>query len=132
MSDEIDPADWPDKLRPIVKQMNALLELEPGWNSYDAKPIQREACTRGLEMLQARDDVPLPQVVPRPPGGIQLEWLGPDGDFCVEFDCTTRMCKIGVTLDIEEWRSEVSLVPLETMLVWIGGASRPAVEVRKD
>jgi hypothetical protein len=56
--------------------MIELLELPPGWNSYNAKPITKENVNFAFSLLARtmRADTPAPNVVPMVRGGVQLEW----------------------------------------------------------
>jgi hypothetical protein len=56
--------------------MIELLELPPGWNSYNAKPIRKENVNFALSLLGQimRHDTPVPSVVPLVRGGVQFEW----------------------------------------------------------
>jgi hypothetical protein len=59
-----------------VQRMIELLELPPGWNSYNAKPITKENVNFAFSLLARtmRADTPAPNVVPMVRGGVQLEW----------------------------------------------------------
>jgi len=56
--------------------MIELLELPPGWNSYNAKPITKENVNFAISLLgrTMHADTPAPNVVPMVRGGVQLEW----------------------------------------------------------
>jgi hypothetical protein len=60
----------------LVRALVRLANLPPGWDSYNAPPMSRDAGHFALEILQAvmRPRTPLPQVVPSAAGGVQLEW----------------------------------------------------------
>jgi hypothetical protein len=59
-----------------VQKMIELLELPPGWNSYNAKPITKENVNFAISLLgrTMHADTPAPNVVPMVRGGVQLEW----------------------------------------------------------
>ena len=59
-----------------VQQMIELLELPPGWNSYNARPIKKENVNFAVDLLgqTMRVDTPAPNVIPMVRGGVQLEW----------------------------------------------------------
>lgn len=59
-----------------VQRMIELLELPPGWNSYNAKPIRKENVTFAIDLLGRlmRENTPLPNVIPMVRGGVQFEW----------------------------------------------------------
>jgi hypothetical protein len=60
----------------VVRALVRFANLTPGWDSYHAPPIRRDAGHFALEVLQGvmRPRTPPPQVVPSSSGGIQLEW----------------------------------------------------------
>lgn len=68
--------NFPHGLIVAVQRMIELLELPPGWNSYNARPISKENVKFALSLLgQAmRADTPAPTVIPMVRGGVQLEW----------------------------------------------------------
>jgi hypothetical protein len=59
-----------------VQRMIELLELPPGWNSYNARPIRKENVNFALGFLGQTmlADTPVPNVIPMVRGGVQLEW----------------------------------------------------------
>jgi len=59
-----------------VQTLIELLELPPGWNSYNASPIRKENVNFAVELLARvmRAGTPAPDVVPKVRGGVQLEW----------------------------------------------------------
>ena len=59
-----------------VQKMIELLELPPGWNSYNAKPITKENVNYAVGLLSRimNTRTPAPEVVPMVRGGVQLEW----------------------------------------------------------
>jgi hypothetical protein len=66
----------PKSVISAVGKMIELLELPPGWNSYNAKPISKENVNFALRVLSQtmRANTPAPTVVPMVRGGVQLEW----------------------------------------------------------
>jgi hypothetical protein len=68
--------NFPHGLISAVQRMIELLELPPGWNSYNAKPIRKENVNFALSILgrTMRADTPPPTVIPMVRGGVQLEW----------------------------------------------------------
>lgn len=69
---------WPVSpgLNSAISQIARLLELRAGWDSNNAKPVQREAVNGALQVLSKvlGPATPSPQVVPTVGGGLQLEW----------------------------------------------------------
>jgi hypothetical protein len=59
-----------------VSRLIDLLQLPNGWNSYNARPISRDNVTFAVNLLGRlmRKGTPVPNVVPRVRGGVQLEW----------------------------------------------------------
>jgi hypothetical protein len=60
----------------VQRSLVRLVNMKKGWDSYEARPIRRDAGFFALELLQQfmRNRTPAPQVVPTSAGGIQLEW----------------------------------------------------------
>jgi len=59
-----------------IQRMIEFLELPPGWNSYNAKPIRKENVNFAVNLLGRLmgQDTPAPNVIPMVRGGVQLEW----------------------------------------------------------
>lgn len=59
-----------------IERMMELLKLPPGWNSYNAKPIEMENVKLAANILSLvmSHGTPVPHVVPLVRGGVQLEW----------------------------------------------------------
>ena len=68
--------DEPKWLTTTVERMNELLELQPNWDSYGARCVEKHAVETALEILGTvmRPNTSPPTVVPTVEGGIQLEW----------------------------------------------------------
>lgn len=83
--------------RAIVK-LNQLSELKDNWDSYGAKPIERNAVLMALNLIRVihNPQVPEPTIVPLASGGIQFEWhtaqkdlevsLSPNGQASIYFE----------------------------------------------
>ena len=73
---EVSAPSFPNGVLLAVQKMIELLELPPGWNSYNARPIRKENVTFALDVLAhtMRADTPVPNVIPMVRGGVQLEW----------------------------------------------------------
>src|SRR5918998_238559 len=58
------------------RQIDDLLALAPGWDSYSARQITGDAGSRAFALLeeQTQHETPRPSIVPMARGGIQLEW----------------------------------------------------------
>jgi hypothetical protein len=59
-----------------IRKLYSLTELKAGWNSYTARPIQRDVIDHIARWIPTllQPTTPEPAVVPRVRGGIQLEW----------------------------------------------------------
>ena len=74
---------WGD---PTISRLTQLLELEPGWDGYNASAIRRDIVDFCLQMMLRTFDyeTPAPQIVPLAGGGLQLEWHLREFDLEVE------------------------------------------------
>lgn len=70
---------------PFIRKLRSLLRLEPGWDSYGARPISTHAVETALAFLAQTAGGPGPSIVPTVRGGIQLEWH--NGRIDVEIEC---------------------------------------------
>jgi len=81
-----------DTLTSTIQRIAEYAELEPGWDSYGAKPISREVRQTAERFVRATAQIALPTwVSPLPNGGIMLDWetptvllsidVEPDGSF---------------------------------------------------
>jgi hypothetical protein len=71
-----------------VEAVVALLRLPEGWDSYSAKPINLQTAVYAIRLLAryVGPQTPLPAVVPRIQGAIQLEWHTETVDIEVYID----------------------------------------------
>ena len=69
-------AERRQRLVAALTQLENLLSLPAGWDSYGSPPIRLEAVARGMGLLGDAlwYGAPAPQVCPVPGGGVQLEW----------------------------------------------------------
>jgi len=67
----------------VLARLCELLDLKPGWDSYNAPVPSRDSAMFTLEVLNKimKPDSPVPFVVPSSSGGIQIEWHQKDLDF---------------------------------------------------
>ena len=75
-------------LAPLGEALDALVDLEPDWDSYGALPPSPLALQHAwslVSMLVERG-VPIPQVFPTRSGGVQLEWHLPHASLEWEID----------------------------------------------
>lgn len=49
---------------------------QEGWDGEHARPLDREAIHRAIELIRALPDyVPLPELAPEPDGAVSLDWI---------------------------------------------------------
>ena len=80
------PVPVPAWFRSTVEAAVRLSFLEPGWDSYGAHPVTRQALEAGLGALLEvlRPQTPPPSVVPVSAGGLQFEWHRNELDVEIE------------------------------------------------
>ena len=63
-------------LSETTRRLAQLINLQPDWNSYGARPVDLESISAALEVLLniMGPDTPAPELVPTPRGTVQLEW----------------------------------------------------------
>jgi len=79
--------------RTASRRSPELLELQRGWDTYDAAPPRKETVAFALQflrdaaglLLDYEIEVPPPFIVPTPVGGVQLEWQVGDRELELEF-----------------------------------------------
>jgi hypothetical protein len=66
-------------LKPLIKYV----AMSQGWDSYGGLPLRSDAGFFALRVLNdvMRPRTPVPQVIPSPMGGVQLEWHEKDIDL---------------------------------------------------
>ncbi len=83
----LDVAREPRWANEVVARLTGLLKLRPGWDSYRAPSLSRDAAMFSIEVLQSvmHPATPVPFVVPTSTGGVQLEWHQPffDLEICI-------------------------------------------------
>ena len=76
--------DFGQKWRePVIKRLNELVALQPGWDGYEGVPVTFENAYFAMDVLDAccRTDDPTPQIVPGASGDLQIEWHLEKGDI---------------------------------------------------
>jgi hypothetical protein len=71
------PISYAEAQAAARERVQPLYRLEPGWDSYGARPIDPtigEVAEEFLTQIAADNLVPLPVVVPKSAGGLALEW----------------------------------------------------------
>lgn len=84
------PPPW---MHGLLRRVSQLGDLEEGWDSYGARPVDPEAAAATVEFFfnffgQA---TPQPAIVPTSRGGIQLEWHRAGADLEVEIESPARL-----------------------------------------
>lgn len=86
---------WSDRslppwIEPLLKQLESVLALKPGWDGGDGRRVTIDALATGLRVLEETMawDTVAPTVIPVSDGGIQLEWhcAGVDLEVYIEPD----------------------------------------------
>jgi hypothetical protein len=82
------PAPRHEDTRPLGAALDALVGLEPNWDSYGALPPSRGALVHawGVASMLVEQGLPIPQVFPTRNGGVQLEWHVPRASLEWEID----------------------------------------------
>jgi hypothetical protein len=68
---------------PVIRRLNELTALQPGWDGYEGVPVTFENAFFAMQVLEAccRGDDPTPQIVPGTSGDLQIEWHLERGDI---------------------------------------------------
>ena len=77
------PPPWVTK---AIDLLNTLLALDEDWDSYGARKVSMESASTAIKILLyiMEDDTPLPSIVPKTSGNVQLEWHRSGIDLEVE------------------------------------------------
>jgi hypothetical protein len=105
-------AALPQWLASTVRDLEEVLRLPAGWDSYGARSIDIEVVVLALEVLSqsAAAVTPAPIVVPTPEGGIQLEWHTQGRDIEVAIlpgGRATLFLRLPATADVEDWEGSL-------------------------
>lgn len=115
--DEQDIVIVPSQLAPVVDQLQEILALREGWNSYRASPIRPMAALAALKFLvDSKWSGTLPSVFPTSRGGVKLEWdhdddsveftFGPDGSVSALVDVNGEMSEGQIQSNDDPFLSE--------------------------
>ena len=77
----------------LLAKISELGNLEEGWDSYGARPVDPQCAVAAVEFLLYVLDasLPKPSIVPTNRGGIQLEWHRAGADLEIEIESPTRL-----------------------------------------
>ncbi len=83
------PAEW---IPTAVGRLEAIAQLEDGWDGRKAPRISRSNIEIALQLLRRvmSKGTPMPQFVPTVRGGLQMEWHVPDIDVELEILSPSR------------------------------------------
>lgn len=98
---------WQDIVR---KKLQAFSQLPRGWDSYDGQPLKPDAGYFAFSVLCAvmTDKTPVPELVPTPDGGVQLEWHEGNRDIELTVDAA---------YDCELWSRDPNTRASQTRLI---------------
>lgn len=76
------------KTKKLQQGLASLGELKPGWDSYDAKALDKRVLDEAHELLDIMFTPTkfFPAIVPLPNGGVQFEWQSDDLYFELSID----------------------------------------------
>lgn len=76
----------------LLWKISELGDLETGWDSYGARPVDPECAAAAVDFLLDLLDssTPQPSIVPTSRGGIQLEWHRLGADLEIEIESPAR------------------------------------------
>jgi hypothetical protein len=116
---------WRD---PIIKRLNELVALQPGWDGYYGVPVTFENAYFAMEVLDAccRGNDPIPQIVPGTSGDLQIEWHLEKGDIELHILSPNNVQAWHVNENIGTDGEEVLLTTDFTAVVrWIENLTEP-------
>jgi len=69
-------ANWASWQNEVLQRIECLVQLERGWDGYNAPPVLLENAYFAIQMLRAitPSDMTAPQIVPGSLGDLQVEW----------------------------------------------------------
>lgn len=72
----------------LAARFEELAALDPGWDTYGSRPIDRDALREGQAFVERllQQHIPIPSIVPVPDGGVQLEWSAGAVELELEFE----------------------------------------------
>ena len=82
----------PSWSRDLLAKVSELGELEKGWDSYGAQPVDPQCAQATVKLLLQllNRHTPQPSIVPTTRGGIQLEWHRAGADLEIEIESPTK------------------------------------------
>jgi hypothetical protein len=105
-----------DRLEEAERVLRGFLKFPAGWDSYGGKRIDSEKASAALAVLKTLwpADASLPDLIPCPTGGVQLEWTSLGGEIELEAISATEFEFLFTAVDGESFGGKVSLVCLES------------------
>lgn len=126
--------DDPAWLRQVADDIQALLRLPPGWDSYGAMRIDPRAASAAFRLLSEimQDNSPAPSAAPLSDSGIQLDWHTRGIDVELMISQTGRAsvwCRdrqTGIEWDGEPTRGSPTSARLRETMAELGRRSAPS------
>lgn len=89
----MDAASMHTWIRPMIAAFAEIQSLPENWDSYGARIVKEELIQRALHVLGLvmEHDSPVPSVVPRIDGGVQLEWHRRKQDLEIVFSADKQL-----------------------------------------
>lgn len=83
----------PDWLVPACDRIVDLVELSPGWDGHDGKPVDFDVAAFAIQFLleTLEPEGPGPVIVPLSYGGLQLEWHEQGIDLEIEIEAPNKI-----------------------------------------
>jgi hypothetical protein len=117
----------PEWLGTVCREVQDLLKLPQGWNSYRARSIRPEIAAATEELLRnvAQANTPKPIVTPTVRGGIQLEWHTQGLDLEVECEAPDQFQVFFEDLrDNSVFEAELGLADMPRLSELVRGLAR--------
>lgn len=106
-----------------VKRVFQTAELSANWDSYGSPPLSAQAVRTAISVILSvhLDDLPTPDVVPVPGGGIQLEWRMGSRELELEIlpNGSLEFLKSEHGEPLEEGTLELSAIETTSLASWL-------------
>ena len=113
---------------PVIKRLNELGALQPGWDGYEGIPVVFENAHFAVAVLESccGNNDPVPQIVPGPSGDLQIEWHLEKGDIELHILAPNNVQAWYVDEDTGFDGEELSLTTdFTTVVRWIKNLTEP-------